>query len=139
VGEQYPPETSPILPAVLLAALALSWSNALRAAEALPIFSARSRWVARRASSSRAPLARPALAQGRDAFDGYTLKAYDARRPASISERDGKGHAHHAVSRCQCSPTPAAPVKAHARGCDWLLNKVPVDERVGAPLPSRRK
>src|SRR4051812_10926598 len=78
------------IPAFLLAALALSLPNALRAADDLPIFNAtltvgkEHRFILVVGSKTSAFL------KVGDTFEGYAVKAYDPKAAALALEKDGK-------------------------------------------------
>ncbi len=130
----------PFLPALLIAALALSLSNGLRAAEALPVFNAtlamgrETRFLLQGIAGKTSPW----LKVG-DSFDGYVVKAYDAKAAALDLERDGKVARITLVSEGSVTNAPAAPTPATLADATALMNKIHLEDVLERAVSQQRK
>ena len=120
--------------------LALATSLALRAAEALPIFNAtlamgrETRFLLQGTAGKTSPW----LKIG-DAFDGYTLKAYDAKASALDLERDGKVTRITLVSDANVANAPAAPIPATLADATALMNKIHLEDVLERAVAQQKK
>ena len=125
-----------------LLALSLLAPLALRAADTLPIFNAtltvgkEHRFILVSGSTTS-----PFLKLG-DAFEGYTVKAYDAKASTLDLERDGKiAHVTLAADASveNGSATSAAPVRATIADAQALMSKIHLDDVLQRTVDMQRK
>jgi hypothetical protein len=120
--------------------LALASSLALRAADALPLFNA----TLATGRETRFLLVSPAgktspwLKVG-DTFEGYALKAYDAKGAALDLERAGKTTRITLVADAAVANAPAASTPATLADATALMNKIHIDDLLERTLAQQRK
>lgn len=130
------------LPASLLAALALSLSNGLHAADDRPIFNAtltvgkEHRFILVAGSKTS-----PFLKIG-EAFEGYTVKAYDAKTATLELEKDGKTVKVTLASDASVTDAPAGaanPVHATIADANALMSKIHLDDVLERSVAMQKK
>jgi hypothetical protein len=120
--------------------LALASSLALRAADTLPLFNA----TLATGRETRFLLVSPAgktspwLKVG-DTFEGYALKAYDAKAAALDLEREGKTTRITLVADAAVANAPAASTPATLADATALMNKIHIDDLLERTLAQQRK
>ena len=120
--------------------LALGTTLALRAADTLPLFNAtlatghETRFLLVSPSGKTSPW----LKVG-DSFEGYALKAYDAKAAALDLEREGKTTRITLVAEATVTNAPAASTPATLADATALMNKIHIDDMLERSIDTQRK
>ena len=120
--------------------LALASSLALHAADTLPLFNA----TLATGRETHFLLVSPAgktspWLKVSDTFEGYALKAYDAKAAALDLEREGKTTRITLVADATVTNAPAAPTPATLADATALMNKIRIDDLVDRSIEMQRK